>query len=75
MFDKTGDVVYYDTNIIKLFDELSFKKIEFFVSYIIFADDVTKNSLLNLIGFIRLLYRTGLQFSLYKYCFRQCWSV
>ncbi len=27
MFDKTGDVVYYDTNIIKLFDELSFKKI------------------------------------------------
>ena len=24
MFDKTGDVVYYDTNIIKLFDELSF---------------------------------------------------
>ena len=22
MFDKTGDVVYYDTNIIKLFDEL-----------------------------------------------------
>ena len=27
MFDKTGDVVYYDTNIIKLFDELSFKKV------------------------------------------------
>lgn len=27
MFDKTGDIVYYDTNIIKLFDELSFKKI------------------------------------------------
>lgn len=27
MFDKTGDVIYYDTNIIKLFDELSFRRI------------------------------------------------
>ena len=27
MFDKTGDVIYYDTNIIKLFDELVFRKI------------------------------------------------
>ena len=27
MFDKKGQVIYFDTNIIKLFDELSFKKI------------------------------------------------
>ena len=27
MFDKNGDIIYYDTNIIKLFDDLSFRKI------------------------------------------------
>ena len=26
MFDKNNDIIYYDTNIIKLFDELSFRK-------------------------------------------------
>lgn len=27
MFDKNGDIIYYDTNIIKLFNDLSFRKI------------------------------------------------